>query len=114
MEEKRIVAANHISKSMAASKAFSGTISSKKHTLEKIQFIFPEIFTIHASGAFRLRWVVPRRREGHPGQAAVEGGARQGGLARLAQGCRETPQSWGPRPGPVCKPRGAHSKEGRL
>lgn len=54
MEGKQTVAANNISKSVAACKAFSGT-SSKTHTLEKIRIIFPEIFTIHVLGAFRLK-----------------------------------------------------------
>lgn len=108
VEEKRIVAANHISKSMAASKAFSGTISSKKHTLEKIQFIFPEIFTIHASGAFRLRRVVPRRREGHPGQAAVEGGLGRGALRGWLRGAGRRPSLGAPAPGLSVSP-GEHT-----
>lgn len=55
MEGKQTVAANNISKSIAAYKAFSGTTSSKTHNLEKIRIIFPEIFTIHVLGAFRLK-----------------------------------------------------------
>lgn len=36
MKEEQIVAAESISKSMAASKAFSGAINGKKHSLEKM------------------------------------------------------------------------------
>lgn len=59
MKEEQIVTAESISKSMAASKVFSGAISGKKHTLEKIRIIFPKIFIIRASGAFCLKSVVP-------------------------------------------------------
>jgi len=59
MEGRQTVAANNISESVTASKAFSGTISSEKHALEKIRIIFPEIFTIHVLGAFCLKSVVP-------------------------------------------------------
>lgn len=58
-EGRQTVAADNISKSVAAPKAFSGTTSSEKHALEKIRIIFPEIFTIHVFGAFCLKSVVP-------------------------------------------------------
>lgn len=86
---------------MAASKVFSGAISGKKHTLEKIRIIFPEIFYDPRIRCFLSEVCGALVLGGAPGQrgaywADSGGGSRLGCLVKLGQGSREVPQSHAP------------------